>query len=105
MRVSSERGSIEAIRVRVTAIVRAGELFIPFHWNESCANRVTDDEFDPISREPNFPALRQPSTIVTSCRSGAQMRKRSVASIAASSSLPRRGHSPPPHPAGGRNRS
>ena len=39
---------------RVTAIVRAGEVFIPFHWDERCANRLTNDEFDPISREPNY---------------------------------------------------
>ena len=32
----------------------AGEVFIPFHWDERCANRLTDDEFDPISREPNY---------------------------------------------------
>ena len=41
-------------RVRVTAIVRPGEVFIPFHWDERCANRLTDDQFDPISREPNY---------------------------------------------------
>jgi len=52
--VSSRRGRVERIRVRVTATVRAGEVFIPFHWDERCANRLTDDEFDPISREPNY---------------------------------------------------
>jgi assimilatory nitrate reductase catalytic subunit len=40
--------------VRVTTIVRSGEVFIPFHWDERCANRLTDDDFDPISREPNY---------------------------------------------------
>ena len=50
----SERGEIERIRARVTTIVRAGEVFIPFHWEDSCANRLTMDEFDPISREPNY---------------------------------------------------
>ena len=29
-------------------------MFIPFHWDERCANRLTDDQFDPISREPNY---------------------------------------------------
>jgi len=52
--VSSRRGRVDRIRVRVTATVRAGEVFIPFHWDERCANRLTDDEFDPISREPNY---------------------------------------------------
>jgi assimilatory nitrate reductase catalytic subunit len=53
-RVSSARGTIDAIRARVTSIVRPGEVFIPFHWDDRCANRLTDDEFDPISREPNY---------------------------------------------------
>jgi predicted molibdopterin-dependent oxidoreductase YjgC len=52
--VRSSRGQVERIRVRVTAIVRRGEVFIPFHWDERCANRLTDDQFDPISREPNY---------------------------------------------------
>ena len=34
--------------------VRAGEVFIPFHFDEWCANRLTRAEFDPISREPNY---------------------------------------------------
>jgi len=54
VRVSSERGAIERIRARITPIVRRGEVFIPFHWDECCANRLTTDEFDPISREPNY---------------------------------------------------
>jgi assimilatory nitrate reductase catalytic subunit len=54
VRVSSPRGAIERIRARLTTIVRPGEVFIPFHWDEACANRLTDDEFDPISREPNY---------------------------------------------------
>ena len=52
--VASRRGSVESIRARVTTIVRPGEVFIPFHWDERCANRLTVDEFDPISREPNY---------------------------------------------------
>lgn len=54
VKVSSSRGSVDRIRVRVTTIVRPGEVFIPFHWDSACANRLTDDEFDPISREPNY---------------------------------------------------
>ncbi len=54
VRVSSPRGSVEKLRARVTAIVRPGEVFIPFHWDERCANRLTMSEFDPISREPNY---------------------------------------------------
>ena len=54
MRVTSSRGAIDHIRLRVTAIVREGEVFVPFHWDDTCANRLTVDEFDPISREPNY---------------------------------------------------
>ena len=54
VRVSSRRGTVERIRARLTTVVRPGEVFIPFHWNEACVNRLTDDEFDPISREPNY---------------------------------------------------
>jgi assimilatory nitrate reductase catalytic subunit len=54
VRVSSARGEVARIRARVTPTVRSGEVFIPFHWDERCANRLTDDQFDPISREPNY---------------------------------------------------
>jgi anaerobic selenocysteine-containing dehydrogenase len=54
VRVTSSRGVIERIRARPTAIVAPGEVFIPFHWDDRCANRLTVDEFDPISREPNY---------------------------------------------------
>ncbi|MFQ5717018.1 MAG: molybdopterin oxidoreductase family protein [Nitrospinales bacterium] len=52
--VTSQRGRIEAIRVRVTSIVRQGEVFIPFHYAETSANQLTFNIFDPISRQPNF---------------------------------------------------
>jgi assimilatory nitrate reductase catalytic subunit len=54
VRVTSSRGSVDGVRARVTAVVRAGEVFLPFHWDERCANRLTTDECDPISREPNY---------------------------------------------------
>jgi assimilatory nitrate reductase catalytic subunit len=54
VRLASPRGEIERVTARVTEIVRAGEVFMPFHYDEACANRLTNDEFDPISREPNY---------------------------------------------------
>jgi anaerobic selenocysteine-containing dehydrogenase len=54
VKVSSRRGVINEIPVRVTATIRVGEVFIPFHFDDMCANRLTVDEFDPISREPNY---------------------------------------------------
>ena len=54
VRVVSRRGRIDGVLARVTATVRAGEAFIPFHFDEWCANRLTVAEFDPVSREPNY---------------------------------------------------
>jgi assimilatory nitrate reductase catalytic subunit len=54
VRLVSRRGHVDGIVVRVTAIVRPGEVFAPFHWDEWSVNRLTVDEFDPISREPNY---------------------------------------------------
>ena len=54
VRLASPRGEVERIVARVTETVRAGEVFMPFHYDEACANRLTNDEFDPISREPNY---------------------------------------------------
>ncbi len=54
VRVVSQRGTIEKIAVRITAIVSPGQIFIPFHYMEACANNLTVAAFDPISREPNY---------------------------------------------------
>ena len=54
VRLTSPRGSVDKLPLRVTGVVREGELFLPFHWDERCANRLTLNEFDPISREPNY---------------------------------------------------
>jgi len=54
VRLVSRRGTIEKITVRVTSVVRTGEVFVPFHYDEASANRLTIDAFDPISREPNY---------------------------------------------------
>ncbi len=54
VRVRSQRGRIDSIHVRITGIVQPGQIFIPFHYIEACANNLTVAEFDPISREPNY---------------------------------------------------
>ncbi len=53
-RIESRRGHLDGVPVRITATVRPGEVFMPFHYDELCVNRLTIDEFDPISREPNY---------------------------------------------------
>ena len=52
--VTSRRGSVVSLELRVTSIVAPGQVFMPFHFSETNSNRVTLGAFDPISREPNF---------------------------------------------------
>jgi anaerobic selenocysteine-containing dehydrogenase len=54
VRIRSIRGEVGPVAVRVSATVREGEVFVPFHYDEACVNRLTPSEFDPISREPNY---------------------------------------------------
>jgi len=53
VRVSTRRGSIE-ITAMVTDRVEEGVIFIPFHFVESAANRLTIDALDPIAKIPEF---------------------------------------------------
>ncbi|HEU0123750.1 MAG TPA: molybdopterin-dependent oxidoreductase, partial [Bryobacteraceae bacterium] len=50
----SRRGQVHNIELRLTEIIAPGQLFMPFHFVETNANEVTQDAFDPISREPNY---------------------------------------------------
>jgi len=54
LRVVSRRGEARA-PARVTDTIRADTVFMPFHWGDAgCANLVTHDALDPISRMPEF---------------------------------------------------
>lgn len=52
--VISRRGTVHGIELRVTEVVGPGQVFVPFHFAEWNINDVTQDLFDPISREPNY---------------------------------------------------
>jgi len=52
--VVSRRGRIHGLGLRVTEIIAAGQVFMPFHFVETNANQLTQSAFDPISREPNY---------------------------------------------------
>lgn len=52
--LSSPRGRVENVVVRVTQTVREGTVFVPFHFNTQLINTLTQSEFDPKSGEPNF---------------------------------------------------
>lgn len=52
--VVSRRGRVRGVELRVTEITAPGQVFMPFHFFETNVNEVTQDAFDPISREPNY---------------------------------------------------
>jgi anaerobic selenocysteine-containing dehydrogenase len=52
--VTSRRGHVDRVELRITQIVAPGQVFMPFHFPETNVNEVTQDAFDPISREPNY---------------------------------------------------
>jgi ferredoxin-nitrate reductase len=58
--LTSRRGKLVA-QARVTAEITSGTCFVPFHWGRSmgfykCANNLTLDAFDPVSKEPELKA-------------------------------------------------
>jgi ferredoxin-nitrate reductase len=64
VRLVSRRGSARTT-LKLDENIRAGTLFMPFHWGQShdedgCVNAVTQNEGDPISHEPElkFNAVR-----------------------------------------------
>jgi assimilatory nitrate reductase catalytic subunit len=52
--VISRRGRVRDVELRLTEITAPGQVFMPFHFAETNVNEVTQDAFDPISREPNY---------------------------------------------------
>ena len=52
--VVSRRGRVRSLDVRITETIAPGQVFVPFHYAEANANQVTQSEFDPISRQPNY---------------------------------------------------
>ena len=50
----SARGAVRRVELRITEIIAPGQVFMPFHFVEWNANAVTQSEFDPVSREPNY---------------------------------------------------
>jgi formate dehydrogenase alpha subunit len=53
VRVSTRRGEI-ILSARVTPWIRPGTIFIPFHYVEAAANRLTNNALDPIAQIPEF---------------------------------------------------
>lgn len=55
VRLSSRRGNIE-IEARVTADIKEGQLFVPFHFKECAANILTNSALDPVAKIPEYKA-------------------------------------------------
>ncbi len=53
VKVSSRRGEIE-IKTKITDRVPEGTVFIPFHFAEAAANRLTNSVLDPIAKIPEL---------------------------------------------------
>lgn len=53
VRVSSRRGAI-VLRAKVTEKASPGIVFIPFHFAEAAANRLTQDTLDPEAKIPEY---------------------------------------------------
>jgi predicted molibdopterin-dependent oxidoreductase YjgC len=51
--VTSRRGNIE-LKAQVIREVRPGSLFIPYHFMEGSANRLTVPDLDPVSKTPEY---------------------------------------------------
>jgi assimilatory nitrate reductase catalytic subunit len=52
--ITSRRGRVRNVELRITGIVAPGQVFLPFHFAEFNSNNLTQSAFDPISREPNY---------------------------------------------------
>lgn len=53
IKVKSRRGSIN-ISVKITSRSRKGIVFIPFHFAEAAANKLTNTAIDPVAKIPEF---------------------------------------------------
>jgi predicted molibdopterin-dependent oxidoreductase YjgC len=51
--VSTRRGGIR-VKAKIAERVKPHVLFIPFHFYESCANRLTIDRLDPVCKIPEY---------------------------------------------------
>ncbi len=53
IKVSSRRGSIQ-VKAKLTSIVDENVVFIPFHFAEASANKLTNGVLDPVSKTPEL---------------------------------------------------
>jgi predicted molibdopterin-dependent oxidoreductase YjgC len=63
--VSTRRGKIKA-KAKVTDNIISGTIFIPFHYAQAAANRLTNPALDPIAKIPEFKVAAARIKAVTS---------------------------------------
>jgi len=51
--IKSERGQLET-KVNITEKSPPGVVFMPFHWREAAANRLTSNALDPVAKIPEY---------------------------------------------------
>ncbi len=51
----TRRGEVE-VPAKVTEDIMKGVMFMPFHFKECAANKLTNDALDPIAKIPEFKA-------------------------------------------------
>ncbi len=54
VRLTSRRGALEKVRVRVTDRINPGVVFMPFHFAEAAANTLTNAAVDPVAKIPEY---------------------------------------------------
>ena len=53
IKMTSRRGEIET-RITITDRVEKGVVFMPFHFEEACVNKLTNPAYDPIAKIPEL---------------------------------------------------
>ena len=53
VKVTSRRGNVK-VKAKVTDIVEDGVVFMPFHFAEGAANKLTNPVFDEIAKIPEL---------------------------------------------------
>lgn len=77
VRVLTRRGAIET-RARVTDRVTEGSLFIPFHFSEAAANRLTIDALDPVAKIPEYKVCAARVEKVIACGGGGRLKENAL---------------------------
>jgi formate dehydrogenase major subunit/formate dehydrogenase alpha subunit len=52
--VSTRRGEVKAMARVTDTMAREGVLFMPFHFKEGPANRLTNNALDPVAKIPEY---------------------------------------------------